>query len=813
MKKVELLSPVGDFECLKAAVQNGADSVYFGGSLFNARASAQNFDTEELKKAIDYCTLRNVKTHLTLNTLIKDSEFESAIALAKQAYEFGIDAIIVQDIGLARFLIQNFPDLPLHASTQMSIHNIEGVKEAESLGFQRVVLARELPLHEIEYICRNSHIEIETFIHGALCICYSGQCLFSSTVGGRSGNRGKCAQPCRLPYELIGCSSNGVEETLDKGYLLSPRDLCGLDFIPQLIEAGVSSFKIEGRMKTPEYVATVTRIYRKYIDLALSGEKYVIDENDIHDLLQVFNRGGFSSGHLGDSPNQDLIFKEKSNNMGLYVGNISNYNKNKGHITLILNETLSIGDTISFEHEPSKYVISELMIGNKNLTSCTPRQKVAIGRMKGNISIGDKVYKLASKTLSTLATNSYKSIENRKIPIHCKVYVKRNEPISIRLSTQTSTDNVLYQNIDINVSSDMMPVDALKSPITEERIISQIDKITNTPYQFKSIRVYLDDGLYIPSISSLNELRRNALEKLEEEILSRKRRNLVGSYPFSASSHKIKSLVHPKISLFLRNLYCDYDYSQLDQKKIDRIYLPLKILVNKDYENIIQSLADTYPIYIYMPTIIKSNYRNIILNEVEHIIERFHIKGFVISNLGDLQLLEKYAKDYQFIGNYSLNVFNRFSLDEVQGLGLDQVTLSRELNQENLIELLHYSHIDSELIVYGNLPLMATNYCFLGKTNKCYPKCGTQCQKKKRYYLKDRLGFKFQVIPDSIQTVSLIMNSKTLSIPTTDIPVNRVRVDMIDETIDEINNVINTAYERKRLEGKQYTNGNLNKEV
>ena len=186
MKKVELLSPSGDFECLKAAVQNGADSVYFGGSLFNARASAENFDTENLKKAIEYCSLRNVKTHLTLNTLIKDSEFESAATLAKQAYEFGIDAIIVQDIGFARFLMQNFPDLPLHASTQMSIHNIEGVKEAESLGFQRVVLARELPLQDIEYICRNFHVEIEVFIHGALCICYSGQCLFSSAVGGRS---------------------------------------------------------------------------------------------------------------------------------------------------------------------------------------------------------------------------------------------------------------------------------------------------------------------------------------------------------------------------------------------------------------------------------------------------------------------------------------------------------------------------------------------------------------------------------------------------------------------------------------------------
>ncbi len=814
MKKIELLSPAGDFECLKAAVQNGADSVYFGGSLFNARASAENFDNEGLKKAIDYCALRNVKTHLTLNTLIKDSEFESAVALAKQAYEFGIDAIIVQDIGLARFLIQNFPDLPLHASTQMSIHNVEGVKEAESLGFQRVVLARELPLNEIEHICRNSHVEIEAFIHGALCICYSGQCLFSSAVGGRSGNRGKCAQPCRLPYEFVSSSFNGSEKILDQGYLLSPRDLCGLNFIPNLIKAGVTSLKIEGRMKTPEYVATVTRIYRKYIDMALSDQKYIVDDSDVHDLLQVFNRGGFSNGHLTDSPNRDLIFKEKSNNMGLYVGNISHYNKNKGHVTLTLNENLGIGDTVSFENENSKYTVSELMIGNKNLVSCAPSKKVTIGRMKGNISVGDKVYKLASKSLSTIASNSYKSVEKRKLPLCCKVFVKKNEPISIHVATQTLTEDILYHNIEINVTSDVVPVDALKTPITEERIISQIDKTSNTPFEFKSIKVYLDDGLYIPSIASLNELRRSAFEKLEEEILTRKRRNLTSSHSIRSFSHKIKQLEHPKISLFLRNLHCDYDYTQLDKKIIKQIYLPLKVFVNKEYFDIIRYLSDNYPVFIYMPTIIKSNYRNIILTEVEHIIERFHVKGFVVSNLGDIYLLDKYAKDYDFIGNYSLNVFNCLTLEELQNLGLNRVTLSRELNQEDLNELLQRAtSIDTELIVYGNLPLMATNYCFLGKTNKCYPKCGVNCKKDKKYYLKDRLGFKFQVIPDEIQTVSLIMNSKILSIATENIPVNFVRVDIIDETIDEVNNIIDTVYNRKRLEGKNYTNGNLNKDV
>lgn len=354
---VELLSPVGDFECLKAAVQNGADCVYFGATSFSARASASNFNLDNLSEAIEYAKLRGVRTNLTLNTLIKDEEFEEAYNLAKIAYEYGIDAIIVQDLGLGLKLIHDFPDLAIHASTQMSVHNLQGVLKLQELGFKRVVLARELSAEEIEYICKNSNVEIECFIHGALCICYSGQCLFSSMIGGRSGNRGKCAQPCRLPYSLV--DKNGVQ--LDNGYIISPRDLCGLEFLPFLINAGVTSFKIEGRMKTPEYVAIVTKIYRKYIDLALSGKEFKIDNKDKKDLLQVFNRGLSSSGHLEKQANTKLVYKTKPNNMGLPLGIVQKYNKNKGYITIKLKENLQVGDTISLENETGTYTISELM--------------------------------------------------------------------------------------------------------------------------------------------------------------------------------------------------------------------------------------------------------------------------------------------------------------------------------------------------------------------------------------------------------------------------------------------------------------------
>lgn len=290
MSKIELLSPVGDFECLKSAVQNGADAVYFGANEFNARMNGKNFNKDKLVQAIKYAKLRGVKTHLTLNILIKNNEFEDALELVEFAYKAGIDAIIVQDLGLAKKVMELFPDLEVHSSTQMTIYNLDGARQIEELGFERCVLARELSIKEIENICKNTNIEIEVFIHGALCICYSGQCLMSSLIGGRSGNRGKCAGTCRLPYTLL---NNEKEEK--KGYLLSSKDVCTLDIIPELINAGVKSFKIEGRMKSPEYVGVVTSIYKKYIDLAEGGKEYIVDEQDREKLMQVFNRGGFST--------------------------------------------------------------------------------------------------------------------------------------------------------------------------------------------------------------------------------------------------------------------------------------------------------------------------------------------------------------------------------------------------------------------------------------------------------------------------------------------------------------------------------------
>ncbi len=798
LKKVELLSPVGDFECLKAAVQNGADAVYLGAADFNARYSAKNFNIEELEQAINYSHLRNVKVFLTLNTLIKNEEFESALELANKAYEIGIDGIIVQDLGLANFLIKNIPNLPIHASTQMTCHNLSGAKELEKTGFKRIVLARELSLSEIEHITSNTSCEIEVFTHGALCISYSGQCLYSSLIGGRSGNRGKCAQGCRLPYALM---ENDYE--IDKGYLLSPRDLCSLEFLPELINTGIASLKIEGRMKTPEYVATVTKIYRKYIDKIYNQEPYIIEEQDKKDLLQVFNRGGFSTGHLSNEPNKELIFKDKPNNMGIYIGNVYNYNSNKGHIKLTLQEELSIGDTISFEREDSRYTISELMEveSDKNLSFAKLGEKVTIGRMKGNIKPGDKIYKLSSKELLNRVKEKL-SQENIKYPINAILDVHLDEPIKL----QIFDDN--KNKVEV-VSEDKTEI-AINAPITKDRLEKQLNKLTDTPFYFNNIKINLDNNVFVPHISSINELRRNAINEYSKLLTDKYKRNKLEDLTFEYDNNQNdEAEIEHKICLLLNILNTDFDYSKLEN--IDKLYIPLKYFHLKDYSNVIELLSNNFNTYIYLPSILKPNFKNLFKDTIEKSLNKYTIKGFVISNIGYLDLLEEYRKDYEFIGNYNLNVFNNETINNLQ---LNTITISPELNKDEITSISINSKLPTEFIVYGNLPLMTSSYCLLGKANRCYPECGQKCSLANKYYLKDRMNFLFRVLPDNIQTVTTIYNSKISSIDTNEInSITNFRIDILDENVEEINQIINTVKEGNRLEGKEYTNGNLNRTV
>lgn len=551
-----------------------------------------------------------------------------------------------------------------------------------------------------------------------------------------------------MPYSLFENNSK-----IDSGYLLSTRDLCGLDYIPKLINAGVNCLKIEGRMKNPEYVATVTRIYRKYIDLALSDKPYEILEQDKKDLAQVFNRGMFSSGHLDNNPNKNLIYKEKPGNQGLFLGKVQKMNSHRGYITLKLQEPIEVGDTVSFENENSIYTVSELMEKGKNITDTKQGQIVTIGRMKGNIKLGDSVYKMSSKALNNFAKESYKK-ENKKIGLNCKVRIKKDEPISIQITSANNID--CYKNLDINISLDCKPENAKNKPLIKDFIVSQISKTSSTPYIFENINVDLDDNLFLPKISSLNELRRLGLEQVENYALGKTHRKYRNSKTFDNTlnllPNSLKYLSNyaqndmpnimaesvqniekekPNICVLFNELNKNYDYSKLEN--VDLIYIPLKYFSDSNYKYVLKLLNSRYKTYIYMPSIIKPNYRNLFASYILKAVKNYNISGFVNSNISHFlildEVLENNVSHFDIVANYTLNVFNTLTIDSLKKLGANSYTISPELDDSTISYLCNNSSLLRSLIVYGKIPLMHMNYCLLGKTNKSHPNCNRQLSK------------------------------------------------------------------------------------
>lgn len=784
--KIELLSPAGDIECLISAVQNGADAVYFGASKFNARMNSANFEGETLKKAIEYAKLRNVKSYLTLNTLIKNDEFEDAANLLKYAYECGIDAIIMQDIGLARFAIKNFPDLEIHASTQMTTHNAQGVKKLQELGFKRVVLSRELNIKEIKDIYEKTKMDLEIFIHGALCISYSGQCLMSSIIGQRSGNRGKCAGTCRLPYELINKDTNKI---LDKGYLLSSKDVCTLDILPQLIYTGAMSFKIEGRMKTPQYVGIVTSIYRKYINLALSGKEYKVDEEDRKLLMQVFNRGGFSTGYLNGKLGKEMMYKEKPNHIGVKLGKVVSYNSNKGYVKLKLEEDMFLGDSIRINESSCK--TSEIIEGTSNIKTATKGTTVILGRIKGKINVGDLVY----KTVAINIENEIKQIsskENIKRKVNCSINIETGKPVELNIK-DIATD------IKISLLGNIVQ-EAKTVGIDDERIKAQIEKTGGTVFKINDLRINKSQNAFI-SIKELNELRRKALEELEKKILCSFKKNSIRIETKEDKSENRKQ-INTTTSLLLNYINDNYNYKELE--KVDKIYVPIiEILLTKNLDKLkdITNIANTY---IYMPNILRDEHKSIIYKKIDKIVNNFKIKGFVVSNISQIEELKKY--NLELLGNYTLNIYNNKTIEEFKKIGLSSVTISPEINAAEVYGI--KADLNKELIVYGRLPLMTSEYCPIGTFKNCIGSC-----QHGNYVLKDRMNFEFPIRTNRINCNTTVFNSKITSIKWKELNIDSIRIDILDETIEEINNIIKTHKQNERLEGQNYTNGNLNKIV
>ena len=674
MKKVELLAPAGNMDSLKAAVMAGCDAVYLGGVLFGARAFAGNFTNEEIVDAINYAHLYGVKVYVTINTIIYDSEVERFLDYVRFLHKNNVDAVIIQDIGMFDLLRKKFPNLELHASTQMNIHNYDGALLAKKLGFKRVVMARETPIDVIKKIKEEIDIEIEVFIHGALCVSYSGECLLSALVGKRSGNRGTCAQICRKKYDFYDDDKNKLNTN---NYLLSTKDLCTLKYIDKLIEIGVDSLKIEGRMKRSPYVYLVTKTYRKVIDNYYNTGKLKIDENDIIELKKMFNRN-FTKGFMLNEDNNNFTYDKRPNNIGIEVGQVISKVKNDLKIKLTYDVSVHDGLRILDDKEDKGLVINKMFINNKSVLEAK----------KGDV-ITLKYDKYVEKNSKVLLTSSKKQLESifeaiknqeRFIYIDLNFTAKENENLKLTITDGLNT---------VTEVLDKTPMRAINKETSFDVIKKQLSKLGNTVYKARSITLNLDDNLFI-NIKDINEIRRRAISKLNEKRL-----------------YKID---------FVEK---DYTIGVPDFPSIKQT----AVLVNNENE----SLKDKYDLIYTEDEKTKDEDSIIVLPRI--INEHPFVKNTVM--IGDFGGLLKYDN---FQTNFSFNVVNSYSVAFLHSLGAKLVTLSYELSLsqiKNMIEIYkkRYNKNPNTSLIINSYP-----ECFVSKfnLNKKY--------NVKSGYLKDSYG-------------------------------------------------------------------------
>lgn len=736
MQKVlpELLSPAGSMESIYAAVNNGCDAIYIGGKQFSARQYANNFSIEELEQACDYCHLRGVKVYVTVNTLYKQKELQPFLNYIKQLYEMGVDALILQDIGAAELIKKYFKDMPLHASTQLTTNNLKDVNFLYQQGFSKIVLSRELSLEEVKQITQNTQAEIEVFVHGALCVCYSGQCIMSSILGGRSGNRGRCAQTCRLPYTLYR-----EQGQIQQGHLLSPKDMQTITILPQIIDSGVHSLKIEGRMKNPEYVAGVTQIYRKYLDLyAQSPDNYEVDNKDLKILTQLFNRGGFTEGYYKTNAGSDMMSIERPKTWGLKTGFIDSYNEKIGKATIRTREPLVAGDGIEIWTQKEPHVGS-------NISRASKAGEFITISIQGDISKNDVVYKTHDKALEDALKKTWEK-DTRKLTIYGKLKAKKGLPLSYQI--WDNRGNMVYQQGDIVEA-------AQNQPLSIEKLKQQATKTGTTPFSIENLEIEADDNIYI-GVSSINAVRREATEALQKAILKKSKRK---SPQYQLEKNKPMPIRKTKKLNVLVSTTEQFDVVSSD-RRVNILYCEITEDFKKNYNRYIEKChKNNIKLYAALPRIERKQAEKL-YTEIIETLKKSDIDGFLVRSSGQFFDISSTTSKKVTI-DYTMNVFNQESVTFWQQKGADTVCVSVE---NNIQEINAMANEDCEMIVYGYLPLMVTQQCPIGnyaggKTNGIY------CSEKDNdnlYFLKDRKGVKFPLMPDCKQCVCTILNGKPL---------------------------------------------------
>ena len=644
--KPELLAPAGGREALIAAVQNGADAVYLGAGNFNARRSADNFDGDGLREAIEYCHARNTSVFVTLNTMVREDELDDLKGSIRAIAQAGADAVIVQDFGVARLVKQIAPGLALHASTQMAVHNRAGVEFLASQGFDRVVLAREMDLESIRE-CAGLGPELEVFVHGALCVACSGQCLFSSLVGGRSGNRGRCAQPCRLKYRMDG----------KEGHLLSTKDLCYLNSLNLLADAGVNSLKIEGRLKRPEYVAAVTAAYREALDQPDGN-------HDIEPLKQMFNRGGFTKGYVPGVDDAELMFADRPNHLGVPVGRCVRNGQVQLDADIDPADALVLRRGLRDDDRPVRL-------------SGRAGERVSCADARS----GDALVRLVSEAQMRAARESF-SGENRLTTLSAFLHLRVGQPAELTVSDCVHTETVSGEIVD-----------AAKSRGADAaRIEAQLRKTGGTPYQFDQVELDVDANAFCP-VSTLNALRRDALDGLTKQRLPEPY-TLCDARPAESKPHAFPAVPAVRVQ--------SGDPALLARASVlgaDGVIFAPEDVRAEALENAAQRLPERFSLALPM-VLTQNSLESLHAWAIRH---GARIERVYLSNIA------QFAFNWPggHIADFSLNVANAYALEQMRLWGCESFTPSVELNAAQIDTL----GCPRELIVHGRLPLMQLRHC------------------------------------------------------------------------------------------------------
>ena len=794
--RVEILAPAGSMECLKAAIAAGADAVYTGGALFGARAYAHNLTEEELLEAIDYVHLHGRRLYLTVNTLIKDREME------KQMYDYllpyyrqGLDAVIVQDIGLFRFIRKHFPDLPIHASTQMTLTGVDGAKFLEKEGAQRIVTSRELSMAEVKKIADETELEIESFVHGALCYCYSGQCLFSSFIGGRSGNRGQCAQPCRLLYR--------TPEAKRPQYLLSLKDICTLELIPEMIESGIYSFKIEGRMKKPEYAAAVAFQYRKYADLylkyyeecpaeedpaAYAMKKYRVREEDRQMLLDLYNRGGFHTGYYHTQNGREMISLNRPNHAG--VPAVKVLAKKGRNVTAKALTDLYTQDIIELP----------MRKGREKADNYTCKDAVRKGMNVQIPVFADTPFKRDEIWMrtrnSTLIDTLREEFVNGKI--------KERICGTFRLYPQeAATLTVKCRDAEITVTGEKAQ-EALSQPMSRERIEKQLRKTGNTEFEFSFLKAEIGEKVFLP-MQSLNELRREALETLEKVICEKYRRS--GEVKDPEEDKTELSMEEEILSGWTASVRTAEQMEViLEEEAIGRIYADCTMfprIWEKDsyVEWITKVHAAGKEIYLVMPYIFRERTRK----QYEAAYNRIFGAGWdgiLIANYESFAFLKEHGYTGRIMTDYNLYEFNQESRKFWKEKGVFEFTAPVELTERELQDL---RVKDGEVIVYGYLPMMISAGCIQKTTRGCLKKSGQTTitdRYRNPFVVKNECDYCYNIL---YNYVPLYLGDRMEEVY--QIGPGRIRLMFTTERQQEVRQILSAYFEGKELPEGTYTRG------